>query len=123
MKHTALSFSKTNLQNIKGIFEEKTGVELPSRRTLRRPVRASVILAAALVCCFSLAAFAVNLFSSLSGDDVGFSAAYDGNGIVSIVVENRSDKTLAFGSYFSLILTEPCTCTYTAVARLSICKI
>ena len=96
MKHTALSFSKTNLQNIKGIFKEKTGVELPSRRTLRRPVRAAVILATALVCCFSLAAFAVNLFSSLSGDDVGFSAAYDGNGIVSIVVENRSDKTLAF---------------------------
>ncbi|WP_312279240.1 hypothetical protein [Oscillibacter sp.] len=96
MKHTALSFSKTNLQNIKGIFEEKTGVELPSRRTLRRPVRAAVILAAALVCCFLLAAFAVNLFSSLSGDDVGFSAAYEGNGIVSIVVENRSDKALAF---------------------------
>ncbi|WP_312636638.1 hypothetical protein [Oscillibacter sp.] len=96
MKHTALSFSKTNLQNIKGIFEEKTGVELPSRRTLRRPVRAAVILAAALVCCFSLTAFAVNLFSSLSGDDVGFSAAYEGNGIVSLVVENRSNKVFAF---------------------------
>ena len=57
------SFSKTNLQNIKDIFEEKTGVELVSRR--RRPIGVSVLVAAVMVCCLTMTAFAVSLFSSL----------------------------------------------------------
>lgn len=104
MNHTTPSFNKTNLQNIKGIFEEKTGVELSSRRTMRRPVRTVAVLVAALVCCLSLTAFAINMFSSLSGDDLGFSATYEENGIVSIVVENKSDKDLVFQPKLKLML-------------------
>ena len=75
------SFSKTNLQNIKDIFEEKTGVELVSRR--RRPIGVSVLVAAVMVCCLTMTAFAVSLFSSLDGDDLSLSATYEGNGLVS----------------------------------------
>ena len=81
------SFSKTNLQNIKDIFEKKTGVELVSRR--RRPIRVSVLMAAVLVCSLTMTAFAVSLFSSLDGDDLSLSATYEGDGLVSIQVENR----------------------------------
>ena len=88
------SFSKTNLQNIKDIFEEKTGVELVFRR--RRPIGASVLVVAVMVCCLTMTAFAVSLFSSLDGDDLSLSATYEGNGLVSIQVENRSNKNLSF---------------------------
>lgn len=87
------SFSKTNLKNIKGIFEEKTGVELTPRR---RPVGVAVLVAAVMVCCLTITAFAVSLFSSLDGDDLSLSATYEGNGLVSIQVENRSNKNLNF---------------------------
>lgn len=91
------SFNRTNLQHIKNIFEEKTGVALNTRpQHRRRPVKAAILVAAALVCSLTMTAFAVSLFSSLSGDDLGLSASYDGNGIVSIQVENRSDKDLCF---------------------------
>ena len=89
------SFNKTNLQNIKDIFEEKTGIALETRR-FRQPVRTAVLVAAVLVCSFTMTAFAASLFSSLSGDELSLSATYEGNGIVSIQVENQSDKELCF---------------------------
>ena len=89
------SFNKTNLQNIKDIFEEKTGIALETRR-FRQPVGTAVLVAALLVCSFTMTAFAVSLFSSLSGDELSLSATYEGNGIVSIQVENQSDKELCF---------------------------
>jgi len=89
------SFNKTNLQNIKDIFEEKTGVALETR-CRRQPIRAAMLVAAVLVCSLTMTAFAVSLFSSLSGDELSLGATYEGNGIVSIRVENRSDKELRF---------------------------
>ena len=89
------SFNKTNLQNIKDIFEEKTGVALETRRRYK-PIRAAMLIAAVLVCSLTLTAFAVNLFSSLSGDELSLGATYEGNGIVSIQVENQSNKELRF---------------------------
>ena len=89
------SFNKTNLQNIKDIFEEKTGVALETRRR-RQPIRAAMLVAAVLVCSLTMTAFAVSQFSSLSGDELSLGATYEGNGIVSIRVENRSDKELRF---------------------------
>ena len=64
-----VSFNKTNLQNIKDIFEEKTGVALETRRR-RQPIRAAMLVAAVLVCSLTMTAFAVSLFSSLSGDEL-----------------------------------------------------
>ena len=71
------SFNRTNLQNIKDIFEEKTGVNLDARQR-RHPFRMAMVVAAVMVCCLSMTAFAVSLFSSLSGDDLALSATYEG---------------------------------------------
>lgn len=61
------------------------------------------VVAAALLCCFSMTTFAINLFSSLSGDDLSLSSTYEGNGVVSIQVENRSNKELHFQSALKLM--------------------
>lgn len=97
------SFNKANLQNIKDIFEEKTGVDLGARQYRRRPMKSAMLVAAVLICSLTMTAFAASLFSSLSGDDLGLSAIYDGNGIVSIRVENRSDKNLSFQQQLKLM--------------------
>ena len=96
------SFNKTNLQNIKDIFEEKTGVAFETRRR-RQPIRAAMLVAAVLVCSLTMTAFAVSLFSSLSGDELSLSATYEGNGIVSIHVENQSDKELCFQQQLKIV--------------------
>ena len=56
------------------------------------------VITAAILCCFTITAFAFNIFSSLSGDDpyLFLSADYEGNGVVFVHVENRSDKDLHF---------------------------
>lgn len=89
------SFNRNNLQNIKDIFEKKTGVSLDGRRPLR-PLKMAMAVAVVIICCLSTTAFAVNLFSSLSGDDLEISSVYEGNGVVSVLVENKSDKALHF---------------------------
>ncbi len=91
------SFNKKNLQNIKDIFQEKTGVD-PDTGSCRRsrPVRLAVVMVAMVVCCLGMTAFAHSRFSSLAGDDLSISADYQGKGIVWIQVENRSDKELVF---------------------------
>ena len=62
-----------------------------------------MIMAAMLICCLSTTAFAAGLFSLLSGDDLAISAVYEGNGVVSVWVENRSDKDLHFQSVLKLM--------------------
>ncbi len=94
-------FKKENLENIKSIFEEKTGVSLPERRGLARPVK-TVLLLAALVACLSITAFAGVRFSSLQGDELSLNGVYEGGGIVAIEVENHSDKLLKFEEDFFL---------------------
>ena len=61
------------------------------------------IVAAVFFCFFSMTAFANNLFSSLSGDDLSLSATYEGNGVISVQIENRSDKELNFQSKLKLM--------------------
>lgn len=90
--------TKRNLYNIKCIFEEKTGAVLnPAHRTQRkRPVRAALALATAIVACLALVAFTGPLFSPLDGDVLRLSGSYEGNGVVTVYVENGSDKELKF---------------------------
>ena len=89
--------TKQNLRNIRCRFEEKTGVDLnPRHRQQPVPVRKLWVLAAAIVACLSMLAFTNPLFSSLDGDELSLAGNYEGNGIVSIRVENRSDKVLNF---------------------------
>ena len=90
---------KHNLYNIQRRFEDKTGVQLvsnhaspsPSRRLLR-----VAILAASLSVLWLLLAFTWPLFSPLEGDALTLRAVYEGNGIVTVHVENRSHKELTF---------------------------
>ena len=58
---------------------------------------------AAVFCFFSMTVFANSLFSSLSGDELSLSATYEGNGVISVQVENRSDKELNFQSKLKLM--------------------
>ena len=99
------AMKKQNLRNIKCIFEEKTGVDLnPAHRMgIRMPVRKLVVLAAVLTCCLALAAFSYPLFSALDGDELALSGGYLGDGIVSVYVENRSDKVLQFQNSVKLV--------------------
>lgn len=86
-----------NLRNIRCIFEERTGVKVtPVRRQTAFPPRKLWILVAAVIACMTMAAFAWPVFSSLDGDELSLSAEYRGNGVVSVFVENRSDKKLEF---------------------------
>lgn len=96
------SFNQTNLQNIKNIFAKKTGVDLDARQR-RHPLKIAMVVAAVMVCCLSMTAFAVSLFSSLAGDDLKLSAAYEGDGVVAVQVENKSDKELHFQSTLKLM--------------------
>ena len=87
-------FNHSHLHNIKTRFQEKTGVAPAPRRTGR--VRMTALLAAALVCCLSLTAVAYRAFSYLEGDALTLYSVYHGEGIVTVHVENRSDKVLNF---------------------------
>lgn len=96
------TFRRKNRDQIRAIFQEKTGVELKRRRAAPT-VRAAVVLAAVLVCCTVTALAASGLFSVLDGDDLALSAVYEGNGVVRVQVENRSDKVLQFQSTLKLM--------------------
>lgn len=95
---------KHNLYNIKRNFEKKTGTRLISRysETERQPApvrkvfRPAVLVAILSALCLMLVAFTWPLFSPLDGDALSLSATYEGNGIVKILVENRSHKEIEF---------------------------
>lgn len=95
-----MRMTKQNLHNIKSRFEEKTGTQL---RPKRYPVQRIVVLAAAIICCLAMVAFTYPLFTPLDGDELTLSATYEGSGIISIYVENGSDKTLEFEEQVKLI--------------------
>ena len=97
-------FTKQNLSNIRFVFEEKTGVDLKHKAyTCRSTIRRTVLIAAILALCVTLAAFTYPLFSPLDGDALTLSGSYEGNGIVSIQVENRSHKKLEFQPQTKLV--------------------
>lgn len=90
------SFRKEHLQAIQTIFTRRTGIPAPARTPARPVLRRVLLLAAVLTCCLSLSVFASSLFSSLSGDELSLRATYQGDGLVSIQVENRSNQKLGF---------------------------
>ena len=95
---------KQNLNNIKTIFVNRTGTRIRyTSTTYHSPIRKAAVLAAMLVLCVMLVAFTYPLFSPLEGDALTLSASYEGNGIVTIEVENRSHKNLEFQSSLKLV--------------------
>lgn len=99
MKH----FKRENRNHIKELFSVKTGVALPSPRPR---IKVALVLAAAIACFCLLAGFSGDLASGLSGDELGFSAAYLGQGIVEIRVENHSGKNITFQPKVKLMYWE-----------------
>lgn len=85
--------TKQNLNNIKDRFERETGVQLEEKHR-RRPVRTLVLIAAVLALGTVLTAFTHPLFTPLDGDELTLGGTYQGNGIVSVLVKNDSDKVL-----------------------------
>lgn len=86
--------TKQNLNHIKDRFQRETGTQLPERKAV--PVRTLALVAAVLVMGMALAAFTYPLFTPLNGDELSLGGTYLGDGIVSVHVENRSDKVLTF---------------------------
>ena len=95
------SFSEENYRNIQSLFTEKTGVPLRKRRVAR--AAPFVLAAAVLAALLTVTALAADLFSPLAGDDLALGAVYEGDGIVSVHVENRSDKELKFQKQLRLL--------------------
>lgn len=102
---------KHNLYHIKRNIEKKTGTRLISGRVTterrstpqRKVFRPAVLAALISSLCLLLVAFTWPLFSPLDGDALTLSAAYEGNGIVKIQVENRSHKELEFQPQTKLV--------------------
>lgn len=54
----------------------------------------TLLIAAVIVCFMTVTAFAVSAFSSLSGDSLALSALYQGEGVIKLSIENRSNRDL-----------------------------
>lgn len=96
-------FQQENLEHIQEIFSQKTGVYFPAQKKPQIRLRKAVVLAAALLCFLMVTGFAVVKFSSLKGDEVQLQGTYEGNGIVSVWVENESNRDLSFQPDLRLI--------------------
>lgn len=88
-------FNKHRLENIQAIFEERTGVSVSEKRSVRfYGVKRTIAVAGMMLCFLALSAFAYSKFSDLAGDEVGFSSVYKGDGIFEITITNASDRDL-----------------------------
>lgn len=96
------SYNRKNLQHIKDIFEQKTGVFLADRPH-RCSIRLVLVAAAMAVCSLTMMAFSADLFSPLAGDELRLCATYEGDGLVAVYVENHSDKELRFQEQLKLM--------------------
>lgn len=89
-------FQPENLIHIKERFQAETGIKLNTKKSYFLPKKAVILLATLLLCGLALTAFGFQRFSDLAGDELSIGASYQGKGIISIQVENQSDKTLHF---------------------------
>ena len=87
-------FSKTNLNNIKSIIREKSGVNIHKTPAARPSVKRCLLAAACLACVMAMSAFACYKFNCLNGDDLALNAAYKGGGRFEITVGNLSRHEL-----------------------------
>ncbi len=97
------TFRQENMKNIMRIFESQTGVTLPRNSVLHHSARTAVLTAAVLALFLCATAYAYREFTSLDGDELSLKAVYDGGGVISVAVENNSDKTLHFQNGLKLM--------------------
>lgn len=96
--------TRQNLHNIKQRFEAHTGTDLnaPAAGHISS-IRQVALLAAALIFVMAMLAASPRLFSPLDQDQLVLRGTYQGGGIVSVYVENKSDKVLRFQEKTKLI--------------------
>lgn len=94
---------KHNFDNIQKIFEDRTGVTLQEETKPAMKLRPAWVTVLVTACFLLLAAFAYPIFSPLDGDALTLQATYEGNGIVSVQVENRSHKKITFQDETKLV--------------------
>lgn len=92
------AMTNENFHNICRMVEQKTGVRLGNDRTpeRRHPARLIPVLAALMLLVLTMTASAYKLFTPMNGDELALGGTYEGNGIITVWVENGSDKYLRF---------------------------
>lgn len=95
-------FRPINQKNILQIFENKTGLTLTPPKSHHYGVRTAIALGLATIFGCTIVS-ATDLFSSLNNDQLSLLASYEGNGIVSVTVENKSSKHLVFEENLKVI--------------------
>jgi len=92
------SFNKSNLQNIKHIFEEKTGTPLETSRTRTvRPVKRVLLAAAAVMCLLTMTCYAVAATPGVGDYFKSFFGVYQGNPLSVGQNEYIDDRTAVIG--------------------------
>lgn len=87
-------FSKTNLNNIKSIIRDKSGVNMHMAPTAKRTMKRCGLIAACLACVMAMSAFAYYKFNCLNGDNLALNTEYKGGGMFEITIENLSGHEL-----------------------------
>ena len=87
-----------NFRHICRLVEQKTGVSLGPDRMPERRHRARLVplLAALALMVLTMTASAFMLFTPMNGDELALGGIYEGNGIITVYLENGSDKYLRF---------------------------
>lgn len=97
----AVSNFKTEINSDKA-QEEHTLKNRKRGRVYEMKKRIAIIVTS-IILTMSSVALAFELFSGLDGDELSLGATYEGEGIVSIYVENKSNKTLNFEKNIKLM--------------------
>lgn len=96
--------NQQNLANIKDIFERRTGVSLEASRKGRKGLGRMMLAAAIMVMLtLSLLAFSTIPFTPLDGDALALAGEYVGQGVISVKIQNGSDKRLVLQEQVKLI--------------------
>lgn len=97
-------YNRQRLKNIQEIFEERTGVNVATKKSESFCVGKKVVAVAGVMVCFlTLSAFAYSKFSSIAGDEVGFAPVYMGDGVFEITISNLSDRDLKLQEQIKLM--------------------
>lgn len=83
--------NRTNYKNIRSRFEAETGVAL--KKAAPHPPAGAMLVMALLICALlAMSATAVHSFSRMEGDTLSLTAHYQGDGMITVTVENLSDS-------------------------------
>lgn len=99
------AMTNENFRSICRMVEKKAGVTLGPDRTpeRKRGMKLIPVLAALVLLALTMTASAFKLFTPLNGDALALGGIYEGDGIVTVWVENGSDKYLRFQEQLKLM--------------------